>query len=47
MRVLRTMRHHETWPEADLEDRLCRVLDVATRAVDALGVEGYSETDRD
>lgn len=47
MRVLRTMRHHESWAEADLEDRLCRALDVAARAVDALGVDGYLESDRE
>ncbi len=42
LRVLRSMRHHETWPEADLEDRLCRALDVAARTVEALGADGYT-----
>lgn len=47
LRSMLTMRHHELWPEADLEDRLCRTLDVASRAVDALAVDGYLASDRE
>lgn len=46
-RVTRAMRHHETWAEADLEDRLCRCLDVAARAVDSLGQPAGSRGEED
>jgi hypothetical protein len=34
----------DAWNSADLEARLCHALDIASRAVDALGEEGYAET---